>query len=126
MAFAAADLSGESSATSQHVSCPALKLYHLADSCHGDTGNILANRQCRARRGASYADFAQSLIAIARPLYVDEPFGIDLKSRSIALDATTIDLCLSVFSWAPFRSTKAAIKLHTLLDLRGNISDLHP
>jgi hypothetical protein len=68
-----------------------------------------------------YADFAQGLIAIARPLYVDDPFGVDLKESVYALDKTTIDLCLSVFSWAPFRSTKAAVKLHTLLDLRGNI-----
>jgi hypothetical protein len=68
-----------------------------------------------------YAEFAQRLIAIARGLYVDEPFGVDLKETVYALDSTTIDLCLSVFAWAPFRSTKAAIKLHTLLDLRGNI-----
>ncbi|MBM2805008.1 MAG: family transposase [Deltaproteobacteria bacterium] len=73
-----------------------------------------------------YADFAQSLIAIARSLYAEEPFGVDLKNTVYALDASTIDLCLSVFPWAPFRSTKAAIKLHTLLDLRGNIpSFLH-
>ncbi len=73
-----------------------------------------------------YADFAQSLIRMARRLYADEPFGVDLKETVYALDASTIDLCLSVFSWAPFRSTKAAIKLHTLLDLRGNIpSFLH-
>jgi hypothetical protein len=73
-----------------------------------------------------YADFAQSLIAIARRLYAAEPFGVDLKDTVYALDASTIDLCLSVFAWAPFRSTKAAIKLHTLLDLRGNIpSFLH-
>jgi len=68
-----------------------------------------------------YADLAQALIRIARPLYRDEPFGVDLDHTVYALDATTIDLCLSVFSWAPFRATKAAIKLHTLLDLRGNI-----
>ena len=68
-----------------------------------------------------YADFAQSLIGIARPLYADEPFGVDLKDTVYALDSTTIDLCLSVFPWAPFRTTKAAVKLHTLLDLRGNI-----
>jgi len=68
-----------------------------------------------------YADFAQSLIGIARPLYVHEPFGVDLKEAVYALDTTTIDLCLSVFPWAPFRSAKAAVKLHTLLDLRGNI-----
>jgi hypothetical protein len=68
-----------------------------------------------------YASFAQRLIAMARKLYVDEPFGVDLKETVYALDATTIDLCLSVFPWAPFRTTKAAVKLHTLLDLRGNI-----
>jgi hypothetical protein len=68
-----------------------------------------------------YAEFAQRLIGIARGLYIDEPFGLDLKETVYALDSTTIDLCLSVFAWAPFRSTKAAIKLHTLLDLRGNI-----
>jgi hypothetical protein len=68
-----------------------------------------------------YCDFAQRLIAIARRLYANEPLGVDLKDTVYALDATTIDLCLSVFPWAPFRSTKAAIKLHTLLDLRGNI-----
>ena len=68
-----------------------------------------------------YAEFAQSLIGIARRLYANEPFGVDLKETVYALDASTIDLCLSVFPWAPFRSTKAAIKLHTLLDLRGNI-----
>jgi hypothetical protein len=58
---------------------------------------------------------------MARRLYANEPFGVDLKDTVYALDATTIDLCLSVFPWAPFRSAKAAIKLHTLLDLRGNI-----
>jgi len=68
-----------------------------------------------------YADFAHSLIITARALYSDEPFGIDLEQTVYALDATTIDLCLSMFPWATFRQTKAAIKLHTLLDLRGNI-----
>jgi transposase len=64
---------------------------------------------------------AQSLIGIARRLYAGESFGVDLNDTVSALDASTIDLCLAVFPWAPFRSTKAAIKLHTLLDLRGNI-----
>jgi hypothetical protein len=82
--------------------------------------NTLANANA-VRDWRIYADFAQSLITIARPLYVDEPFGVDLKESVYALDTTTIDLCLSVFPWAPFRSTKAAVKLHTLLDLRGNI-----
>ena len=57
----------------------------------------------------------------ARALYVDEDFGVELANTVYALDATTIDLCLSMFPWAPFRSTKAAVKLHTLLDLRGSI-----
>ncbi len=68
-----------------------------------------------------YASFAERLIGIARGLYAEEPFGVDLAETVYALDATTIDLCLSVFPWAPFRSAKAAVKLHTLLDLRGNI-----
>jgi len=68
-----------------------------------------------------YADLAQSLIQTARRLYVDDDFGVELDRTAYALDATTIDLCLSVFPWAHFRGTKAAIKLHTLLDLRGNI-----
>ena len=68
-----------------------------------------------------YADYAQALIRIARPLYADEDLGLDLDNTVYALDASTIDLCLSVFPWALFRSTKSAIKLHTLLDLRGNI-----
>lgn len=68
-----------------------------------------------------YADFAQALIGIARRLYANEPFGVDLTETVYALDTTTIDLCLSVFPWAPFMSTKAAVKLHTLLDLRGSI-----
>ena len=68
-----------------------------------------------------YADFAQHLIGIARRLYADDPLSLDLDDTVYALDSTTIDLCFSVFPWAPFRSTKAAVKLHTLLDLRGNI-----
>ena len=82
--------------------------------------NTLANANA-VRDWRIYADLAQSLIGIARPLYVNEPFGVDLKESVYAFDTTTIDLCLSVFPWAPFRSTKAAVKLHTLLDLRGNI-----
>lgn len=68
-----------------------------------------------------YADFAQSLIQIAQRLYVNEALGVELDNSVYALDSTLIDLCLSVFPWANFRTTKAAIKLHTLLDLRGNI-----
>lgn len=68
-----------------------------------------------------YADFAQVLISIARDLYADEEFGVELDETVYALDASTIDLCLSLFPWARFRKTKGAVKLHTLLDLRGNI-----
>lgn len=68
-----------------------------------------------------YADFAQVLIHEARKLYADESFGVDLNETVYALDSTTIDLCLSLFPWAPFRRTKAAIKVHTLLDLQGSI-----
>ena len=68
-----------------------------------------------------YADFAHVLIAVARPLYADDPIGVDLDASLYALDSTTIDLCLLLFPWARFRQHKAAIKLHTLLDLHGNI-----
>jgi hypothetical protein len=95
------------------------KLYHLGIRSK-IARNTLANANA-TRDWRIYCDFAQSLIAMARRLYINEPFGVDLKDTVYALDATTIDLCLSVFPWAPFRSTKAAIKLHTLLDLRGNI-----
>ncbi len=74
-----------------------------------------------ARDWRIYADFAHRLIAQARKLYAADSFGVELSSTTYALDATTIDLCLSVFPWAPFRAKKAAIKLHTLLDLRGSI-----
>jgi len=68
-----------------------------------------------------YSDFAQVLIGIARPLYSRDPIGADLKNSLYALDSTTIDLCLSLFPWATFRKHKAAVKMHTLLDLHGNI-----
>src|SRR5271156_2312579 len=95
------------------------KLYHL-----GIRGNVSRNTLANAnatRDWRIYASFAERLIGIARGLYAEEPFGVDLAETVYALDATTIDLCLSVFPWAPFRSAKAAVKLHTLLDLRGNI-----
>jgi hypothetical protein len=95
------------------------KLYHLGIRS-AVARNTLANANA-VRNWRIYADFAQSLIGIARPLYADEPFAVDLRNTVYALDTTTIDLCLSVFPWAPYQSTKAAIKLHTLLDLRGNI-----
>lgn len=95
------------------------KLYHLGIRS-AVARNTLANANA-VRDWRIYADFAQSLIGIARPLYAQESFGVDLQETVYALDATTIDLCLSVFPWAVFRTAKAAVKLHTLLDLRGNI-----
>jgi hypothetical protein len=95
------------------------KLYHMGFRSTV-ARNTLANANA-VRDWRIYADFAQSLISIARKLYAEDSFGVDLSNTVYALDATTIDLCLSVFPWAPFRSTKAAVRMHTLLDLRGNI-----
>lgn len=95
------------------------KLYHVG--IRGSVARSTLADANEARDWRIYAQFAQHLIRIARRLYVDEPFGVDLKNTVYALDSTTIDLCLALFPWAPFRSKKAAIKLHTLLDLRGNI-----
>jgi len=97
----------------------ATKLYHMGIKSRVSRSTLADANEVRDWR--IYADYAQSLIGIARRLYAGEAFGVDLKETVYALDASTIDLCLSVFPWAPFRSTKAAIKLHTLLDLRGNI-----
>lgn len=95
------------------------KLYHC-----GFRGKVsrstLANAN-ESRDWRIYRDFAQSLILTARDLYAGDDFGVELQETVYALDASTIDLCLSVFPWAKFRKTKAAVKLHTLLDLRGNI-----
>ncbi len=82
--------------------------------------NTLANANA-VRDWRIYAEFAQRLIAMARKLYANGPLGVELSNTIYALDSTTIDLCLSLFPWAPFRSTKAAVKLHTLCDLRRNI-----
>ncbi len=90
----------------------------------GIRGNITRSTLADAnekRDWRIYADFAQVLIAQARRLYANEDFGIDLDNTAYALDASTIDLCLSLFPWAAFRKAKGAVKLHTLLDLRGNI-----
>jgi len=95
------------------------KLYHMGIRSRISRSTLADANEVRDWR--IYAAFAQRLITMARKLYIDEPFGVDLRETVYALDATTIDLCLSVFSWAPFRTTKAAVKLHTLLDLRGNI-----
>jgi len=95
------------------------KLYHM-----GFRSQVYRNTLSNANKNRDwriYADFAQALIHIARRLYIDEDFGIELQQTVYALDATTIDLSLSVFPWAMFRQRKAAIKLHTLLDLKGSI-----
>jgi hypothetical protein len=95
------------------------KLYHL-----GIRGQVSRNTLAHAnsvRDWRIYADFAQVLITRARALYADDNFGVELAQTVYALDATTIDLCLALFPWAEFRKHKGAVKLHTLLDLRGNI-----
>jgi hypothetical protein len=95
------------------------KLYHMGIRTNVSRSTLADANEKRDWR--IYADFAQSLIHTARRLYVDEDLGLELDATVYALDSTTIDLCLSVFPWAQFRKTKAAVKLHTLLDLRGNI-----
>jgi hypothetical protein len=95
------------------------QLYHLgfrSSVAHSTLADANRTRDWRI-----YADLAQSLIARARRLYAQEPLGVELDQTIYALDSTTIDLCLSLFPWARFRSTKAAVKLHTLLDVRGPI-----
>lgn len=95
------------------------RLYHM-----GIRGKISKSTLADANESRDwriYADFAQVLIHTARRLYLHEPFGIELKETVYALDATTIDLCLALFPWARFRKNIAAVKLHTLLDLRGSI-----
>ena len=97
----------------------AAKLYHMGFRKPVSRATLADANERRDWR--LYAEFAQRLITQARKLYAADSFGVELSNTVYALDATTIDLCLSVFPWAPFRSTKAAIKLHTLLDLRGAI-----
>ena len=89
----------------------ARRLYHMGFRCQTISRNTLANANATPP-WQIFADLAQHLIGMARPMYVDEPFGLDLQATVYAFDSTTIDLCLSVFAWVPFRSTKAAIKLH--------------
>jgi len=97
----------------------ATKAYHLGLRGNFTRSNLAdANERCDWRL---HCEFAQALIRIARRLYATEPLGVELDNTVYALDSTTIDLCLTLFPWAPFRSTKAAIRLHTLLDLRGAI-----
>src|SRR3954454_9960021 len=95
------------------------KLYHM-----GFRGRISRSTLADANESIDwriYADFAQVMIATARPMYADESLGFDLDGTVYALDSTTIDLCLSMFPGARFQSTKGAVKMHTLLDLRGSI-----
>ncbi len=95
------------------------KLYHL-----GFRGRVARSTLADANESRDwriFADFAHRLIDTARRLYASEPMGVDLNQSLYALDSTTIDLCLSLFPWAKFRKHKAAVKMHTLLDLRGNI-----
>src|SRR6202045_1234522 len=101
------------------LSAQASKLYHMG--FREPIRRSTLSDANEARDWRIYADFAELLIRQARKLYAVESFGVELCDTVYALDSTTIDLCLSVFPWAPFRSTKAAVKLHTLLDLRGSI-----
>ena len=97
----------------------ASKLYHM-----GLRGKVSRTTLADANESHDwriFADFARVLIAIARPLYAGDPIGVDLDASLYALDSTTIDLCLALFPWARFRKHKAAVKMHTLLDLHGNI-----
>ena len=95
------------------------KLYHSGIQCNVSRSTIAYANEHRDWR--IYADFAHVLIDKARKLYSNDPFGVDIDETVYALDSTTINLCLSLFPWAKFRKRKGAIKLHTLLDLRGNI-----
>jgi transposase len=101
------------------LSAQASKLYHMG--FHEPVRRSTLADANEARDWRIYAEFAQRLIAQARKLYADDSLGLELTNTVYALDSTTIDLCLSLFPWAHFRSTKAAVKMHTLLDLRGNI-----
>jgi hypothetical protein len=101
------------------LSAQSAKLYHMGIRSPIKRSTLADANERRDWR--IYADFAQRLITQARKLYAEEDLGLDLSNTVYALDSTTIDLCLSLFPWAPFRTTKAAVKMHTLLDLRGNI-----
>ena len=106
------------------LSAQASKLYHMG--LREPIRRSTLSDANEARDWRIYADFAQVLIRQARKLYAADSFGVELADTVYALDSTTIDLCLSVFPWAPFRATKAAVKMHTLLNLRGAIpSFLH-
>ena len=101
------------------LSAQSAKLYHMAFRQEIKRSTLADANEARDWR--VHAVFAEHLIAQARKLYLGDSFGVELENTAYALDSTTIDLCLSMFPWAPFRTTKAAVKMHTLLDLRGNI-----
>ena len=98
-----------------------LRLYHLGIRSSVSRNNLSHVNETRDWR--IYADFAQILINKAKILYANESLGLDLESTVYALDSTTIDLCMSLFPWARFRKTKSALKLHTLMNLRGSIPE---
>jgi len=126
LALAFAQLTGRESLRDIEINLRAQARHHyrLGFRCKTISRNTLANAN-GTRPWAVFAELAQHLIGIAHPLYADDPLSREFKSLMgatvYALDSTTIDLCLSLFAWAPFRATKAAIKLHTLIDLRGSI-----
>ena len=101
------------------LSAQSAKLYHMGIRSPVKRSTLADANERRDWR--IYAEFVQRLMAQARTLYAEEDLGLELSNTMYALDSTTIDLCLSLFPWAPFRATKAAVKIHTLLDLRGNI-----
>lgn len=101
------------------LSAQAAKLYHMGFRQEIKRSTLADANESRDWR--VHAEFAQCLIAQVRKLYIGDSFGIELENTAYALDSTTIDLCLSLFPWALFRTTKSAVKMHTLLDLRGNI-----
>ena len=101
------------------LSAQSAKLYHMGFRQEIKRSTLADANELRDWR--IHAEFAQCLIAQARKLYAGDSFGIELENTAYALDSTTIDLCLSLFPWALFRTTKSAVKMHTLLDLRGNI-----
>jgi hypothetical protein len=103
------------------LSAQSAKLYHMGIGSPIKRSALADANERRDWR--IYAEFAQRLITQARKLYAEEDLGLDLTNTVYALDSTTIDLCLSLIPWAPFRSTKEAVKMHTLLDLRGNIAN---
>ena len=119
MAFA--QLTGRESLREIEICLGALgpKLYHSGVRGHISRSTLADANETRDYR--IYADLAQVLIATARSLYADEAFGVELQQTVYALDCTTIDLCLSLFPWARYRAQNAAVKMHTLLDLQGNI-----